>query len=71
MEGTVIVDEVLIVRQTDFGWFCEIDGAPLFVGRLQIPPGTEVPPVGQRGSLTLTVNAARDLGLVPAERMQG
>ena len=59
----VIVDDVLVVRQTDLGWLCEIESRPTFLGKLQIVPGSRVPNEGQRGPITLTLAAAIDLGL--------
>ena len=59
-----VIDDVRVVRQTDLGWTCQIAGRTVFVGRLQTVPGTSVPGVGERGRLTLTTAAARDLGLL-------
>jgi hypothetical protein len=59
-----VVDDVRVVRHTDLGWTCEIGGRTIFVGRLQIVAGSSVPRVGDRGRLTLTRAAARDLGLL-------
>jgi hypothetical protein len=59
----VIVDDVLVVRQTDLGWLCEIESRPTFLGTLQVAPGTSMPREGQRGPITLTLAAALDLGL--------
>jgi hypothetical protein len=66
----VIVDDVLVVRQTDLGWLCEIESRPTFLGKLQVAPGTRVPHEGQRGSVTVTLAAAVDLGL-SRRRMAG
>jgi hypothetical protein len=62
-EERVTVPDVLIVRRTDFGWLCEIARQAVFLGTLQIAPGTLVPVDGERGPVTLTLSAARDLGL--------
>jgi hypothetical protein len=69
--ATVVIDDVLIIRATDLGWLCEIDGERIFVGRLQVAPGTTVPPVGGRGLLALTPSGAHDLGLAHRCRATG
>ncbi len=67
MVSTVVsVEDVLVVRRTAFGWFCEIGDDLLFLGSLQIAPGTSMPGDGERGRVTLTMDAARDLGLARA-----
>jgi hypothetical protein len=63
-EVPFVLDDVRVVRETDLGWTCDIGGRTVFVGRLQTVPGTTVPSVGERGRLTLSASAARDLGLV-------
>ena len=63
-DAPFVLDDVHVVRETDLGWTCEIRGRTIFVGRLQTIPGTTVPRVGDRGRVTLTTAAARDLGLV-------
>jgi hypothetical protein len=70
-DATVIVDNVLIVRASDLGWLCEIDGERVFVGRLQVAPGAAMPAVGARGPVSLTVSGAYDLGLAPGHRATG
>jgi hypothetical protein len=62
-DAPFVVDDVHVVRATDLGWTCEIGGRTVFIGRLQIVPGTTVPGVGERGPITLTTTAARDLAL--------
>jgi len=62
-------EDVLIVQRAETGWQCEIRGRRLFVGQLQIAPGTAVPSEGTRGSLTLTAAAAQDLGLRPTRTL--
>jgi hypothetical protein len=64
MQGNVIVvHDVLIVRQLELGWLCEIEGRPAFLGKLQVAPGTSLPGEGRRGTIMITVTAAADLGL--------
>jgi hypothetical protein len=62
-DDTVSCDDVLIVQRSETGWHCEIHGRRVFVGQVQIAPGTFVPAEGTRGALTLTAAAAQDLGL--------
>ena len=64
MQGNVIiVNDVLIVRQLEMGWLCEIEGRPAFLGKLQVAPGTRLPTEGRRGPVSITIGAAADLGL--------
>jgi len=63
---TFTLDDVLVIRQSDLGWLCDIGGRPTFLGRLQVPPGFSMPPEGQRGTIALTMVAATDLGLTRA-----
>jgi hypothetical protein len=62
VHNTIVV-EVLVVRQMDMGWLCEIEGRPAFLGQLQIAPGTRMPSEGTRGQVAITIAAAADLGL--------
>jgi len=50
--------DVLVERRSDAGWFCEIEGRTVLVGRDQVAPGTMMPGEGQRGPVTLTTTAA-------------
>lgn len=63
-DAPFVLDDVRVVRETDLGWTCEIQSRTIFVGRLQIVAGTTVPRVGERGRITLTAAAARDLGVL-------
>lgn len=60
---SVRCEDVLVLQRAETGWHCEIRGRRLFVGQLQIAPGTSVPGEGQRGPMTLTAAAAEDLGI--------
>jgi hypothetical protein len=53
--------DVLVLRRSDAGWFCEISDRAVFVGQLQIAPGTSVPSEGQRGAMTLTAQGAEEV----------
>ena len=64
LDSLVYVEEVLVVRETENGVFCEIDGRPTFLGKLQLALDTKLPPVGERGTIAITRMAAQDLGLV-------
>ena len=60
----VVFENVRVTRRTEYGWQCEgIDGRALFLSQFQIAPGTTMPAEGQRGQVTLTVEAAQDLNL--------
>jgi hypothetical protein len=52
---------VLVLHATDTGWLCEIETHRVFVGRLQIEPGTIVPMEGMRGPLTIAGFAVADI----------
>lgn len=59
-DGITVVQAV-VVRRTEFGWFCELDGKRVFVATLQIAPGFVMPVDGTRGSIELTAAAFADL----------
>jgi hypothetical protein len=61
-DGVAVV-EAVVVRRTEFGWFCEIDGKRVFLATLQIAPGFVMPVDGTRGPIELTVAAVADLNL--------
>jgi hypothetical protein len=60
---TFVVDDVLVIRNLELGWLCEIAGRPHFVGKLQIVPGTRMPTEGKRGPMKITTSAVQSLGL--------
>ena len=62
-------EDVLVLKRSEDGWHCEIRGRRVFVGQLQIAPGTSVPSQGTRGPLTLTAAAAQDLALRPTRTL--
>lgn len=49
--------DVLVLIRRDGGWVCEIDRTPVWVGELQVEPGTTVPTPGTRGPLTIAAFA--------------
>jgi hypothetical protein len=51
---------VLVLQRTNVGWLCEIEHRPVFVGQLQVQPGTSVPRQGQRGPLTIRAESVAD-----------
>ena len=65
LDSLVYLNDVLVVRETEHGVFCEIEGRPTFLGKLQLALGTTPPRVGTRGAIAITRMAAQDLGLVP------
>ena len=63
--GVAVVADVAVVRRLDLGWQCMIEGRPVFVANLQIPPGFVMPVEGETGPIMLTAAAIRDLGIPP------
>ena len=59
--AVVVVEDVLVVRRTDFGWHCVLRGRQMFLAALQIAPNYLMPSEGERGTVTLTAEAAYDL----------
>jgi hypothetical protein len=53
----IVVEDVLVVRRSDFGWWCEIGGLPVFFGAAQIAPGFLMPPTGERGPVKVVTSA--------------
>ncbi len=72
-QSLVILDDVLVVRRTDNGWFCDVPKYPhvRFIGVLQVALATPMPSEGSRGRVVLTASAASDLGLAPPRRSPG
>jgi hypothetical protein len=64
-DGVAVVADVVVVRRSDFGWQCMIEGRPVFVANLQIPRGFVMPIEGQSGPVMLTAAAIHDLGISP------
>ncbi len=52
-----IFEDVLILVRRDGGWVCEVRGRPVWVGELQIEPGSHVPVAGTRGPLMIAAFA--------------
>ncbi len=59
--GPYTSTDVLVLHATDVGWLCEIEDRRVFVGKLQIEPGTKVPSEGHRGPLTIRAQAINDI----------
>ena len=53
----IVVEDVLVVRRSDFGWQCEIAGEGVFVSTLQVAPKFLMPLVGDRGPVKLIATA--------------
>jgi hypothetical protein len=64
LDSLVYLTDVLVIRETDHGVFCEIDGRLTFLGKLQLALNTTLPPAGERGTIAITRMAAQDLDLV-------
>lgn len=60
-DGAVVVEDVLVVRRTDFGWHCVVRGRQMFLAGLQVAPDCLMPGAGERGTVTVTAEAAYDL----------
>jgi hypothetical protein len=56
-----IFDDVLVLTRRDGGWVCDFGGRPVWIGELQIEPGTLVPLPGTRGSVTIAAFAVEAL----------
>lgn len=63
--AVIVVEDVLVVRRTDFGWHCEIAGEPVFLSTLQIAPGFLMPADGEWGAVNLVATAANDVAVNP------
>jgi hypothetical protein len=53
-DGIAVV-EAVVMRRTEFGWFCEIDSKRVVLAMLQIVPGFVMPVDGTRGPIELAV----------------
>jgi hypothetical protein len=62
-DGIAELADVLVVRRSDFGWHCEVDGKQVFLSSLQIAPGFLMPADGTSGPIKLTTAALQDLNL--------
>jgi hypothetical protein len=60
----VAYDDVRVLRRSDPGLWCRIDGVELFVARLVPRPGTTVRMAGDRGRLVVPEWFALDHGLL-------
>ena len=60
-ERVVPLREVLVLRQSDFGWHCERAGRPIFVARGHVARGTAMPSMGTRGTVQVREFAIPDL----------
>ena len=60
-DGAVVVEDVLVVRRTDFGWLCVIRGRQMFLAGLQVAPDCLMPGAGERVTVTVTAESAYHL----------
>jgi len=56
-DGVAVVADVVVVRRSDFGWWCEIAGLPVFFGAAQIAPDFLMPADGVRGPVKVVTSA--------------
>jgi hypothetical protein len=56
--AVIVVADVLVVRRSDFGWFCEVAGERVFFANLQIAPGFLMPGPGERGPIKVLAGTA-------------
>lgn len=61
--GIAMVADVAVVRRSDVGWQCMIEGRPVFVANIQIARGFVMPREGTTGPIMLTAAAIDDLKL--------
>jgi hypothetical protein len=61
----VVLDGVRVVADNGLALKCVIDRREVWVGRLQILPGSTVRAVGDFGRLVIPTWLADDLGLLP------
>ena len=59
-----IFDDVRVVGDNGLALQCVVERRTVWVGRLQVLPGSTVRGVGDRGRLVVPTWLARDLGLV-------
>jgi hypothetical protein len=62
-EEAGVYENVLVVRRSEFGWHCVIEGRAVFLGQREIAPDATMPREGERGRVTLTADAAENLNL--------
>jgi hypothetical protein len=68
MDGTrqVLFTNVLVVMDTGLALKCRVGNSMVNVPPLRLLPGTTIRQPGDRGTLVLPLDIAKDLGLVPA-----
>ncbi len=64
LDSLVYLDDVLVLRESEHGVFCEIDGRPTFIGKFELALDNKLPPVGERGMIAITRRAAQGLGVM-------
>ncbi len=62
-DDTVVFENVLVTRRSEFGWHCVIDGRAVSLGHQEIAQGCTMPQEQHHGRVVLTATAARNLNL--------
>ena len=62
-DDVVLVEDVVVVRRSDLGWYCTIQGRPVFIAALQVAPGFMMPAEGYRSPIEIRAAALQDLDL--------
>ena len=69
-DAVVQVEDVMVARRTDIGWYCSIQGRTVLVSLLQVAPGFLMPGEGRLGPIQLRASAVADLQLETPLRRQ-
>jgi hypothetical protein len=59
---------VLVLRRSDAGWFCEIEDRQVFLAQRRVSPGTHMPSEGRRGPVSVTAEGADEIRRVLGPR---
>ena len=69
-DAVVQVEDVEVVRRSDIGWYCTIQGRTVLVTVLQVAPGFLMPAEGRHGPIRIRGSALPDLQLAPPLKRQ-
>jgi hypothetical protein len=61
LSGFAVFPDVLVVHEGATGWAFDIEGRRVFVSSAQIQPATTVPLAGQRGPVSIAIEALPDV----------
>ncbi len=70
-DDAVVFENVLVMRRSEFGWHCVIDGRAVFLGHQEIAQGCTMPQEQRHGRVVLTATAARNLNLHARQAERG